>query len=161
MEFFKADLIGLVQYLLPGFLSTWIFHSLTAHPKASPFERVVQALIFTAFTTLLVYLVRWGAFQARRCVGSGRIVEQRSRVCLVGLHCRFSRSFIFVVRQHEHSSSVPPKFGNYEKDFFPLRVVQCVQRSWQRDGLIIRRLTFEGRKASTDIRRSGRMARSS
>ena len=63
MEFLKTDLIGLVQYLLPGFLASWIFHSLTAHPKSSPFERVIQALIFTTFTTLLVYCVRWILFK--------------------------------------------------------------------------------------------------
>lgn len=42
----KATLIVL-QWLLPGFLSAWIFYGLTSYPKPSQFERVVEALIFT------------------------------------------------------------------------------------------------------------------
>ena len=41
------QLIPVLQYLLPGFFSAWIFYGLTAYPKPSPFERVIQALIFT------------------------------------------------------------------------------------------------------------------
>lgn len=43
----SSQLISVLQYLLPGFLSAWIFYGLTAYPKPSPFERVIQALIFT------------------------------------------------------------------------------------------------------------------
>ncbi len=57
MEFLKTDLIGLIQFLLPGFIASWIFHSLTAHPKTTPFERVVQALIFTGISQWLVYVL--------------------------------------------------------------------------------------------------------
>ena len=45
-EFFKTDVIQILQYLLPGFVATWAFYGLTAHEKATPFERVVEALIF-------------------------------------------------------------------------------------------------------------------
>ena len=47
MENINSQLILVLQYLLPGFLSAWIFYGLTAYPKPSPFERVIQALIFT------------------------------------------------------------------------------------------------------------------
>ena len=40
-------LISVLQYLLSGFVSAWIFYGLTSYPKPSPFERVIQALIFT------------------------------------------------------------------------------------------------------------------
>ena len=43
-----ADLLNLIRYLLPGFLSAWIFYGLSAHQKPEQFERVIQALIFTA-----------------------------------------------------------------------------------------------------------------
>ena len=36
-----------MQYLLPGFVTAWVFYSFTSYPKPSQFERVVQALIFT------------------------------------------------------------------------------------------------------------------
>ncbi len=48
MELASKELVGIISYLLPGFLAAWIFYGLTAHPKPQPFERVVQALIFTA-----------------------------------------------------------------------------------------------------------------
>lgn len=50
----SEDLIQLLLKLLPGFLAAWVFYSITAHPKAGPFERVVQALIFTAIVTAAV-----------------------------------------------------------------------------------------------------------
>lgn len=59
MELASKELIGIISYLLPGFLAAWIFHGLTAHPKAQPFERVVQALIFTAILQGVVSIVRW------------------------------------------------------------------------------------------------------
>jgi hypothetical protein len=39
--------IQLLNFLLPGFAAAWLFYGLTAHPRKEPFERVVQALIFT------------------------------------------------------------------------------------------------------------------
>lgn len=47
MENINSQLMPVLQYLLPGFVSAWIFYALTAYPRPSPFERVIQALIFT------------------------------------------------------------------------------------------------------------------
>lgn len=47
MENVNSELIPVLQYLLPGFVSAWIFYGLTAYPRPSPFERVIQALILT------------------------------------------------------------------------------------------------------------------
>ena len=47
MDSISNDLVNVLQYLLPGFLTAWVFYSLTSYPKPSQFERVVQALIFT------------------------------------------------------------------------------------------------------------------
>ena len=49
MDNLSQDLINILIYLLPGFVSAWIFFNLTSFPKPSQFERVVQALIFTLF----------------------------------------------------------------------------------------------------------------
>jgi len=43
------DIVTLLNYLLPGFFAAWLFYALTGHPKSTPFERTVQALIFTVF----------------------------------------------------------------------------------------------------------------
>jgi len=50
----SKEVVSLIYSLLPGFLAAWIFYGLTAHPRRSPFERAVQALIFTAIVRVLV-----------------------------------------------------------------------------------------------------------
>ena len=41
------------QYLLAGFVASWVFYGLTPYKRPTPFERVVQALIYTAVVQLL------------------------------------------------------------------------------------------------------------
>jgi Family of unknown function (DUF6338) len=45
----KGELFELLVALLPGFVAAWVFHGMTAHRKANAFERVIHALIITAF----------------------------------------------------------------------------------------------------------------
>lgn len=54
MENLTTDIISILQYLLPGFVSAWVFYSLTSYSRPSQFERVVQALIFTIFIQSIV-----------------------------------------------------------------------------------------------------------
>src|SRR5882724_11990607 len=54
MNFPTAEIVGLIYKLLPGFVAAWVFYSLTAHPRKGPFERTVQALIFTVITQAIV-----------------------------------------------------------------------------------------------------------
>lgn len=58
MENLASDVIALLRYLLPGFLTAWIFYGFTSYPKPSQFERIVQALIFTLIVQALVYCVK-------------------------------------------------------------------------------------------------------
>lgn len=58
METISKDLISLLQFLLPGFISAWVFYAFTSYPKPSQFERVVQALIFTVIIQAMIYLVK-------------------------------------------------------------------------------------------------------
>ncbi|HZM28710.1 MAG TPA: DUF6338 family protein [Gemmatimonadales bacterium] len=48
----------MLRFLLPGFLAGWVYFGLTAHPKPSEFERVVQALIFTVIIQGVVAGIR-------------------------------------------------------------------------------------------------------
>jgi hypothetical protein len=50
----SSEIVDAIYRLLPGFITAWIFYGLTAHPKASSFERVIQALIFTLFVESIV-----------------------------------------------------------------------------------------------------------
>ncbi len=58
METISKDLISLLQFLLPGFISAWIFYAFTSYPKPSQFKRVVQALIFTMIIQALLFVVK-------------------------------------------------------------------------------------------------------
>ena len=61
MDWMTGEVVHILIFLLPGFLTAAIFHSLTPHRKPEPFERVISAFVFTIiiqFTTLIVrYLV--------------------------------------------------------------------------------------------------------
>ena len=61
MGWVAKDLPTLIFMLLPGFLSAGLYYALTAHPKTSEFERIVQALIFTVILKVLTSIVRWFA----------------------------------------------------------------------------------------------------
>lgn len=66
----STDMIVVINYLLPGFITAWIFYGLTAHRKDSSFERVIQALIFTGFVQAIVYVIESGSLM----IGSHFIV---------------------------------------------------------------------------------------
>jgi hypothetical protein len=57
MENLSTELIATLHFLLPGFISAWIFHALTSYPKQSQFERVIQALIFTVIIQSVLFLL--------------------------------------------------------------------------------------------------------
>ena len=61
MDNLASDLIQLFKYLLPGFLSAWVFYGFNSFVKPSQFERVVQALIFTLIVQVMVYLYKMSA----------------------------------------------------------------------------------------------------
>ncbi len=67
----SKETIALLQYLLPGFLASWVFYGTTSHPKPQQFERVIQALIFTFLVQSLVPVARW------IFLGMGNIVSLR------------------------------------------------------------------------------------
>jgi hypothetical protein len=60
MDDFAKDFVEVLQYLLPGFVSAWVFYGLTPHAKPSQFERVVEAMIFTLFIQASVGIVEFG-----------------------------------------------------------------------------------------------------
>jgi hypothetical protein len=58
VESVSTETLKLINALLPGFLAAWIFYGLTPHPKQTPFERTVQALIFTAIIRVLTWMMQ-------------------------------------------------------------------------------------------------------
>jgi hypothetical protein len=71
METLSSDIVGVIYELLPGFISAWIFFGLTAYLRPSPFERVVQALIFTVIVRAIVIVLREGLFWGSRFIAIG------------------------------------------------------------------------------------------
>ncbi len=61
----------LLLFLLPGFLSAWIFYGLTSHPKPSQFERTVEALVFTFVVQGITGLIKTGLLAAGTVVAAG------------------------------------------------------------------------------------------
>jgi hypothetical protein len=51
------ELISLFNFLLPGFITSFLFYSLTSFPKKSEFEAVVIALIYTIIIKALVEML--------------------------------------------------------------------------------------------------------
>lgn len=58
MDELSQNLISVLQYLLPGFIAAGIFYGFSSFQKPSQFERVVQALIFTAIINVVGFIPR-------------------------------------------------------------------------------------------------------
>ena len=58
MDWTSSDAIAVFTYLLPGFVAAWVYYGLTPYSPPSPFERIVQALIFTVVVQAALVLFR-------------------------------------------------------------------------------------------------------
>lgn len=83
MQWASNEVVGVITYLLPGFVAAWVFYGLTTHPKPTPFERVVQALIFTAIIQAITAVVHFLLLQASKLVSVGVWTEATSLVLSV------------------------------------------------------------------------------
>jgi len=59
MDLPSRDLIDLLTYLLPGFVAAATLYTLTPSPRPTPFERVIEALIFTILVQAVVLVIEW------------------------------------------------------------------------------------------------------
>lgn len=57
MDLISKEVVDLLTYLLPGFIAAAILYNLTPNPRPEPFERLVQALIYTVIIQVLVLFV--------------------------------------------------------------------------------------------------------
>ncbi len=58
MNWTSSEVVGILLFLLPGFVTASIFYWLTSHPKPSVFERVIQALIFTVIGRVITDILK-------------------------------------------------------------------------------------------------------
>jgi hypothetical protein len=82
-EGLNNDLVGLVLRLFPGFLTAWIFYGLTAHDRPQPFERVIQALVFSTIIQSFTVIARVLALGLGRFISLGRWNDDSTLVCSV------------------------------------------------------------------------------
>jgi len=75
MSLIAKDLPTLIFLLLPGFISAGVFYTLTAHPKTSEFERIVQSLIFTALVRFNLHWIKPILFRASAWKSFGHWTE--------------------------------------------------------------------------------------
>ena len=60
MSWVPNDVVGILTFLLPGFVSAAVFYSLTSHPRPSDFVSVVHALMFTIVVQAIVFVLPLG-----------------------------------------------------------------------------------------------------
>lgn len=58
MNIITNELIALFTFLLPGFITSFLFYSLTSFPRKSEFEAVVIALVYTIIINTIVETLR-------------------------------------------------------------------------------------------------------
>jgi len=56
MSWASGEIVGVLTFLLPGFVAAAIFYALTSHPKPGAFDRIVLALILTLICQTLAEL---------------------------------------------------------------------------------------------------------
>lgn len=78
MDSLFGNATTLLTFLLPGFLSAWIFYGLTSHPKPTQFERTVEALVFTFVVQALVKFTELALELMERCVALGQWTQSSS-----------------------------------------------------------------------------------
>ena len=54
MSWASSEAVGILAFLLPGFVAAAIFYALTSYPRPSAFDRLVVALIFTMIGQTIV-----------------------------------------------------------------------------------------------------------
>ncbi|PAA01270.1 DUF6338 family protein [Pseudomonas fragi] len=85
MEGLSAEIIPVLQQLMPGFLAMIIFYWLAEAPKPTQFERVLQALISTAVIQLLVMGVEKAAYYLGNYYSFGEWSEVSTNVSAIFL----------------------------------------------------------------------------
>lgn len=100
MNILSKDIPTLVFQLLPGFVTASIFYTLTAHPKTTEFERVIQALIFTVLLKVIVVPVRGMLhFLGRHCHAFGTWTAEAELTWMILLAIPLGLLFVWMANR--------------------------------------------------------------
>ena len=117
MESFAKDFVSGLQYLLPGFVSAWVFYGLTSYPRPSQFERVVQAMIFTLFTQATVNIVEFNLKYLGNYWSLGKWTDKSSLFCSIVVAMLFGLIFSFFANNDKLYKSLRKMKITHEASF--------------------------------------------
>ncbi|MGK8186959.1 DUF6338 family protein [Serratia marcescens] len=104
MESISSEIFDILKYLLPGFVTAWIFHALTAHPKQNQFERIIQALIFTLFIQCAISITKYSLLKVGRYYSVGNWNETSELLWSVFFAVSLGIIFVYFANNgHLHS----------------------------------------------------------
>jgi hypothetical protein len=83
MNIITNELIALLTFLLPGFITSFLFYSLTSFSKKSEFEAVVIALIYTVIINAIVELLGMGFIAIGSQTAIGEWNQLSKTVCSI------------------------------------------------------------------------------
>jgi hypothetical protein len=91
------ELIALFSFLLPGFITSFLFYSLTSFPKKSEFEAVVIALIYTIIINAVVEMLGMGfiAIGNRVAIGEWNQLTKTAWSIITALFIGFLWSYLY------------------------------------------------------------------
>ena len=109
MGYISKDVLTLLYFLLPGFIVASIFYTLTAHPKTTEFERVIQALVFTVIIKVMAVLLRWtfvavGHRRVLRGWNAGPWTADSELICSVALAIPLGLFFVWLANSDSFHS---------------------------------------------------------
>jgi hypothetical protein len=118
MSWLAKDLPALVLLLLPGFAAAGVYYSLSAHPKSSEFERVIQALIFTMILKPLTSLGHWFFLKVGGLYSFGPWTQDSETATSLGLAVLLGLGFAWAMSKDQFHG-IARKLGLTSRTSYP------------------------------------------
>jgi hypothetical protein len=126
MDFPSQAVIAVLTYLLPGFVTAALVYTLTPSLRPIPFERVVQALIFTMLVQVGVVGIEFVSLSlGSRAISLGAWTEN-VRPGMVGRVGSRSRRWVGMGGEHRQGSWPVANAGHHVPNVVLFRMVRCV-----------------------------------
>ncbi len=134
MSWVSNDVVEILTFLLPGFVSAAVFYSLTSHPRPSEFVSVIHALIFTMVVQAIVFAMPLEGFAewlGEDEVVIADIVVSVPIALVIGLFAAFVSNhdklyaflrWLRITRETSHPSEWYSSFASHERCYVVLHL---------------------------------------
>ena len=102
--------VQLLNYLISGFLTAWIFHSLTPFRINNQFERIIQALIFTVIIKSSYYFFEWLLLFTGKLYSFGEIYSNTEEILSLLLAVSYGLIFSYM-SNNDYIHTILRRFG--------------------------------------------------